>query len=146
MPPAPPTFSTITDCPSTSPMRCANSRPGTSFGPPAAKGLIMVSVRVGKSCADAEPQPDAQTTARQATTIFRIRVSLYASGRQRRLDLISDCFLLRRRSRGRQRQVDCDVGRALQHHDAVADLQRLVDRMGDEDGGLAVIPNQLDEL
>jgi len=34
----------------------------------------------------------------------------------------------------------------FQHHDPVADLQRLADRMGDEHGGLAAFPYQPDEF
>src|SRR5450755_2158390 len=49
MPPAPPMFSMTIGWPSNSPMRCANSRASTSFGPPAANGLIMVRGRVGHS-------------------------------------------------------------------------------------------------
>src|SRR5215213_7745907 len=36
--------------------------------------------------------------------------------------------------------------RAFQHHDAVADLERFADRMGDEHGGLAVLLYQSDEF
>src|ERR1700722_10377169 len=55
MPPAPPTFSTITFWPSSSPTRAAMMRPSTSVGPPAANGMTIVSVRFGKSCAPAAP-------------------------------------------------------------------------------------------
>src|ERR1700726_2346848 len=46
--------------------------------------------------------------------------------------------------------VEADIvsypGGTFQHHDAVADLQRLADRMGDEDRGLAVFLDQPDEF
>src|SRR3981081_2293746 len=61
MPPAPPTFSITTCWPSTSLMRAPTMRPSTSVGPPAAKGMIMVTGRLGKSCAAAGVATPAST-------------------------------------------------------------------------------------
>src|SRR6266568_6969384 len=51
MPPAPPTFSTITCWPKTSERRGARTRPRASAPPPAANGTTMVTGRVGQFCA-----------------------------------------------------------------------------------------------
>ena len=51
---------------------------------------------------------------------------------------------------GRHRPADVglegDARRAMQHHDAVADLERLVDRVGDEQRRLAALAHQAQEL
>src|ERR1700749_3449743 len=97
MPPAPPTFSTITDCSRISPIRCANNRAGTSLGPPAANGLIIVSARVGQSCARDGLAPSTHKAATAATSAVRIIV-LPIDGRglcrEHALNLMPDRFLL----------------------------------------------------
>src|SRR5262245_49090249 len=111
MPPAPPTFSTMTDCSRISPIRCANSRAGTSLGPPAAKGLIMVSARVGQSCADDGRVPSMHKAATAATSAVRILLlPLNGCGlcREHALNLVPDRFLLGGIGCDRQRQIDRD--------------------------------------
>src|SRR5216684_8103446 len=70
-------------------MRCANTRASTSFGPPAANGLIMVRGRVGHSPALTSPVARAnEATATSALTTFRIvppNVFVFASDER-------DCF------------------------------------------------------
>src|SRR5665213_3672629 len=78
MPPAPPTFSTMIGCPSTSPMRCANSRATTSLGPPAAKGLIMVRGWVGHGSALATPVNIRGAAATSAVTTLHMVYSQYS--------------------------------------------------------------------
>src|SRR3954471_9270308 len=51
LPPAPPTFSTTTDCPSVVRIRSAMMRATTSVDPPGGKGEIIVSGRDGDGCA-----------------------------------------------------------------------------------------------
>ncbi len=53
-------------------MRCANSRAGTSFGPPAANGLTMVSGRVGQSSAVAPVAKVRDAAATSAVRVLRI--------------------------------------------------------------------------
>src|SRR4051794_38698714 len=53
MPPAPPTFSTMTVTPRSSERRGARMRPTRSPPPPAANGTTIVTGRVGQSCAAA---------------------------------------------------------------------------------------------
>src|SRR5262250_1143306 len=55
MPPAPPTFSMITCCPSASEIPTDRRRPAVSVELPAAKGTTMVGGRAGQLCADAAP-------------------------------------------------------------------------------------------
>src|SRR5262249_48993737 len=62
--------------PSTSPIRAATMRPSTSVGPPAANGMIMVSGRVGKSCAPAGPAILASAARSAPNTTLRMGNSL----------------------------------------------------------------------
>src|SRR5262245_25582361 len=84
MPPAPPTFSITTCWPSVSLMRCATTRPIVSCGPPAANGMIMVTGRVGYSCALADPANATKLTSADPTTFLIMDTSVY--GRTLRLD------------------------------------------------------------
>src|SRR6185437_147608 len=77
MPPAPPTFSTMIGCPSTSPMRCANSRATTSLGPPGAKGLIMVRGWVGHVSALATLVNIRGAAATSAVTVLHMVFAPY---------------------------------------------------------------------
>src|SRR6476620_9672349 len=70
MPPAPPTFSTTTVCPSSSPMRYATMRPIVSCGPPAANGITIVTGRVGKSWAPADPANASAARAAANSAFF----------------------------------------------------------------------------
>src|SRR5450631_2657525 len=65
-------------------MRCANSRASTSFGPPAANGLIMVSDRAGQSSALTPDASDIETIATSALTAFHMISSEHS------FDLTSD--------------------------------------------------------
>ena len=58
MPAAPPTFSTITCCPSASDMPTEMIRAAVSLELPAANGTTMVTGRVGQLCADAVANGD----------------------------------------------------------------------------------------
>src|ERR1700722_129454 len=60
------------------------------------------------------------------------------SRREHLADPASNELALFRARFGVEADIVGDRGRAFQHHDAVADLKRFRDRMGDEDGGLAV--------
>src|SRR4051794_21706489 len=79
MPPAPPTFSITTCWPRTSPMRWARMRPSVSCGPPAANGMIMVTGRLGKSCARATGRP-AMTVSAKAVGAMAMKRRLSMSG------------------------------------------------------------------
>src|SRR3954468_12403008 len=78
MPPAPPTFSTITVQPSNSESRGARIRPIRSPPPPAANGTTIVTGRVGYSCA-AAGAISAQTSA-AATSERRTSLATDAAG------------------------------------------------------------------
>jgi hypothetical protein len=60
------------------------------------------------------------------------------SGGQRALNAVADRLFLFSRRFHRQFNIEGDVGRPFEHHDPVADLKRLIDRMGDEDPVLAL--------
>jgi hypothetical protein len=68
MPPAPPTFSTTIGWPRRSLRLAAITRPSRSVGPPAAKGITMVTGRVGHSWARAGTQ--SASNARAAAPEF----------------------------------------------------------------------------
>src|SRR5438034_3489241 len=70
MPPAPPTFSTITGLPRCSAMRGARIRPRISLDAPAANGTTMVSGRVGQSWAVAELAAPMSAAAVAATILI----------------------------------------------------------------------------
>src|SRR5438105_3166206 len=70
MPPAPPTFSTITGLPRCSAMRGARMRPRISLDAPAANGTTMVSGRVGQSWAVAELAAPTSAAAVAATILI----------------------------------------------------------------------------
>src|SRR5882672_1737629 len=53
-------------------MRCANTRATTSFGPPAANGLIMVRGRVGHSSAPAPVVKASEARTASAATFFHM--------------------------------------------------------------------------
>src|SRR6202021_4155988 len=68
------------------------------------------------------------------------------SGRQHLADPAANELALLLIGSSVETDVIGDHRRTLQHHDAVADLQRFRDRMGDEHGGLAVLLHQPDEF
>src|SRR5215813_11885586 len=70
LPPAPPTFSTTTDCPRSGRMRSATTRATTSVDPPGGNGEMSVTGRDGNGCACASAVPAA--AARIAPTSSRL--------------------------------------------------------------------------
>src|SRR6186713_823937 len=70
LPPAPPTFSTTTVCPSAVPMRCAMIRAMESVEPPGGNGLTSVTVRVGNDCAAATTQNAETSSPRKSLFIL----------------------------------------------------------------------------
>ncbi len=76
MPPAPPTFSTMTCWLSTSDRRLAMTRPSTSVPPPAAKPTTMVTGRFGQFCAETVAIPATVKSAVPNTRpMFRMSLS-----------------------------------------------------------------------
>src|SRR5262245_41374454 len=63
VPPAPPTFSTTTCCPSVRLMESATRRATVSVGPPAAAGTTIVTGLSGYDCAAAAMAPATDSTA-----------------------------------------------------------------------------------
>src|SRR3954462_9306332 len=67
LPPAPPTFSTTTDCPSVVRMRSAMMRATTSVEPPGGKGEMIVTGRDGYGCACTGATAPAKASAKRTT-------------------------------------------------------------------------------
>src|SRR3954469_14029319 len=69
LPPAPPTFSTTTDCPSVVRMRSAMMRATTSVEPPGGKGEMIVIGRDGYGCACTAATAPTKASAKITTFI-----------------------------------------------------------------------------
>jgi hypothetical protein len=81
MPPAPPTFSTITCWPRISDSRAATIRPMMSAPPPAANGTTMVMGRLGQLCAAAGAWAATQAKTDAAAMLMKLRLSIMSGSR-----------------------------------------------------------------